>query len=95
MRSKSDRMKKIHLENARKLRGMFFIALEDKETIKNAGNKLETPMAPALPCKTRKTQFRNMIERRHPLSAVTQVRSHGTTSDSLEARTQQASQIGR
>ena len=31
--------------------------------------------------------------RGNPLSAVTQVRSHGTTSDSLEARTQQASQI--
>ena len=44
----------IHLENARKLRGIYFIAPEDKEfkeTIKNARKKLETSVAPALPCK--------------------------------------------
>ena len=48
---------KIHLENARKLRGIYFIDPEDKEfkeTIKNARKKLETPMAPAMPCKTSK-----------------------------------------
>ena len=45
---------KLHLENARKLRGIFFIDLEDtefKETIKNARKKLETSVAPAMPCK--------------------------------------------
>ena len=45
---------KIHLENARKLRGIYFIDPEDvefKETIKNARKKLETSMAPAMPCK--------------------------------------------
>ena len=45
----------LHLENARKLRGIYFIDPEDKEfkeTIKNARKKLETPMAPAMPCKT-------------------------------------------
>ena len=44
------------LDNARKLRGIYFIDPEDKEfkeTIKNARKKLETPMAPAMPCKTR------------------------------------------
>ena len=44
---------KPHLENARKLRGIYFIDPEDKEfkeTIKNARKKLETPMAPAMPC---------------------------------------------
>ena len=44
---------KIHLENARKLRGLYFIDLEDKEfkeTIKNARKKLETSVAPAVPC---------------------------------------------
>ena len=44
---------KIHLENARKLRGMYFIDFEDtefKETIKNARKKLGTSVAPALPC---------------------------------------------
>ena len=45
---------KIHLENARKLRGIYFIDPEDtefKETIKNARKKLETSVAPAMPCK--------------------------------------------
>ena len=44
---------KLHLDNARKLRGIYFIDLEDKEfkeTIKNARKKLETPSAPAMPC---------------------------------------------
>ena len=45
------------LDNARRLRGIYFIDLEDKEfkeTIKNARKKFETPMAPAMPCKTSK-----------------------------------------
>ena len=45
---------KLHLENARKLRGIYFIDPEDtefKETIKNARKKLETSVAPAIPCK--------------------------------------------
>ena len=45
---------KLHLDNARKLRGIYFIDPEDKEfkeTIKNARKKLETPVAPATPCK--------------------------------------------
>ena len=45
---------KIHLDNARKLRGIHFIGPEDKEfkeTIKNAREKLETSVAPAVPCK--------------------------------------------
>ena len=48
---------KIHLENARRLRGLFFIDPEDKEfkeTIKNARKKLETSVAPAVPCKIMK-----------------------------------------
>ena len=48
---------KLRLENARKLRGIYFIdpdAKEFKETIKNARKKLETPTAPAMPCKTSK-----------------------------------------
>ena len=47
----------IHLENARKLRGIYFINPEDtefKETIKNARKKLETSVAPAMPCKIMK-----------------------------------------
>ena len=49
---------KLHLENARKLRGYYFIDPEDKEfkeTINNARKKLETSMAPAMPCKIMKS----------------------------------------
>ena len=45
------------LDDARRLRGIHFIDPEDKEfkeTIKNARKELETPMAPAMPCKTNK-----------------------------------------
>ena len=45
---------KIHLDNARKLRGIYFIDPEDKEykeTIKNARKKLEMSVAPAMPYK--------------------------------------------
>ena len=48
---------KLHLENARKLRGIYFIDPKDKEfkeTIKNARKKLETSVAPAMPCKMMK-----------------------------------------
>ena len=48
---------KFHLENARKLRGIYFIDPEDKEfkeTINNARKKLETSVAPAMPCKISK-----------------------------------------
>ena len=48
---------KFHLENARKLRGIYFIEPEDtelKETTKNARKKLETSAAPAMPCKIMK-----------------------------------------
>ena len=44
-------------DNARRLRGIYFIDPENKiikETIKNARKKLETPVAPAMPCKTSK-----------------------------------------
>ena len=48
---------KLHLENARILRGIYFVDQEDKElkeTIKNARKKLETSVAPAMPCKIQK-----------------------------------------
>ena len=48
---------KLHLENARRLPGSIFIDPEDtefKETIKNARKKLETSVAPAMPCKITK-----------------------------------------
>ena len=48
-------IEKPKLVNARRLSGIYFIDPEDKEskeTIGNARRKLETPMAPAMPCKT-------------------------------------------
>ena len=50
-------IEKPKLDNARRLRGIYFIDPEDmefKETTKNARKKLATPMAPAMPCKTSK-----------------------------------------
>ena len=48
---------KLHLDNARRLRGIYFVDPEDKEfkeTIKNARQKLETSMALAMLCKASK-----------------------------------------
>ena len=48
-------IEKPKLDNARRLRGIYFIDPEDmkiKDIIKNARSKLEAPMAPAMPCKT-------------------------------------------
>ena len=48
-------IEKPKLDNARRLRGIYFFDPEDKEfkeTIENASRKWETPMAPAMPCKT-------------------------------------------
>ena len=50
---------KPQLDNARKLRGIYFIDPEDKEfkeNIKNARKKLETTVASAMPCKISKKQ---------------------------------------
>ena len=50
-------IEKQKLGNARRLRGIYCIDPEDKEfkeTIKNARRNLETPMAPAMPCKISK-----------------------------------------
>ena len=50
-------MKNPKLDNARRSRGIYFIDPEDKEfkeTIENARKKLETPVAPAVPCKISK-----------------------------------------
>ena len=45
---------KFHLDNARKLRGIYFFDPEDtefKESIRNSRKKLETSVALAMPCK--------------------------------------------
>ena len=53
------------LDNARKLRGIYFIDPEDmeyKEITQLAKRKLETPMAPAMPCKTTIKNARKNLE---------------------------------
>ena len=48
-------IEKPKLDNARPLRGIFFIEPDDEEfkhTMKNARRKLEIPMPAAMPCKT-------------------------------------------
>ena len=48
-------IEKPKLDNARKLRGIYFIEPEDedfKNIMKNSRRKLEIPMPTALPCKT-------------------------------------------
>ena len=50
-------IEKPKLDNARRLRGIYFIDPDDKEfkeTVKKARKKLETPVAPAMPCKISK-----------------------------------------
>ena len=50
---------KLKLDNARKLRGIYFIDPDDKENseiVKNTRRKLERPMAPAMPCKRDRQQ---------------------------------------
>ena len=57
-------IEKPKLDNARRLRGIYFIDPEDKEfkeTIRNARKKLETPMTPAMLCKkSKKGEIRSM-----------------------------------
>ena len=53
---------KLHIDYTRKLRGIYFFDPEDKEfkeTIKNAREKLETSVAPAMPCKIMKRNCGN------------------------------------
>ena len=48
-------IEKTNLDDARQLRGIFFIEPDDedfKHTMKNARRKLEIPMPAAMPCKT-------------------------------------------
>ena len=61
------------LDNATRLRGIYFIDPEDKEfkeTIKNARKKLETPMAPAMPCKICKKNKNGETRRRLMISSL-------------------------
>ena len=65
-RGKSGHMKNSQLDNARTLRGCLFHwpwgQGMSEETIKNARKKLETPVAPAVPCKISKNS-QNLVTR--------------------------------
>ena len=53
-------IEKPKLDNARKLRGIYVIDLDDKEftdTMKNARKKLELPMEAAMPCELKNHQY--------------------------------------
>ncbi len=54
-------IEKPKLDNARKLRGIYFIDPDDEEfkgIMKNARGKLEIPMPAAMPCKTQREKYR-------------------------------------
>ena len=91
---------KIHLENARILRGIYFIDPEDtefKETIKNAREKLETSLALAMPCKIMKncgsgvsnkiqTKLACILEANNPEECVWGSRYHSMTKTMLQEK---------
>ena len=54
-------IEKRKLDNARRLRGTYFIDPDDeefKDIMKNAHRKLEIPMPAAMPCKNRREEYR-------------------------------------
>ena len=54
-------VEKSKLDNARKLRGIYFIDPEDeefKDIMKYARRKLEIPMPAAIPCKLQREKYR-------------------------------------
>ena len=53
------------LDNARKLRGIYFVDRDDmefKDTMKNARKKMDAPQEFALPCESRSTSGNNLLE---------------------------------
>ena len=60
-RSKSGQLKKPKLDNARRLRGTYFICPDDEEfedIRKNARRKFEIPLSAAMPCKLQRDKYR-------------------------------------
>ena len=54
-------IEKPKLDNARKLRGIYFSHPDDEEfkgIMKNARRKLEVPMSVAMPCKTQRDKYK-------------------------------------
>ena len=90
---------KLHVENVRKLRGIYFIDPEDefKETIKNVRKKLETSVAPAFPCKITKncgsgasnkikTKLACILEAMNPQECVWEIRYRIITKTILQEK---------
>ena len=54
-------IEKPHLDNARRLRGAYFMDPDDeefKDIMKNARRKLEIPMPAGMPCKLQRDKYR-------------------------------------
>ena len=82
-------MKRLHLENARKLRGIDFIDPEDtefKETIKNARKKLEKSVARAMPCKIMKNCGSGASNKIKTKLACREIRYHQITKTILQEK---------
>ena len=63
-KSKSGLSKRPRLDNARKLRGIYFIDPADeelKDIMKNARTKLEVPMPAAMHCKIRRGMYKKLV----------------------------------
>ena len=60
------------LDNARRLRGIYFIDHDDqdyKETLKNARRKLERLVAPAMPCKRKAQTSTTKVVAKHEVAS--------------------------
>ena len=80
---------KIYLENARKLRGIYFIDPEDtefKETIKNARKKLETSVAPAMRASNFRQNLRVFWKLMNPQECVWEIRYRIITKTILQEK---------
>ena len=83
---------KTKLDNARRLRGIFFIDPDDeefKEIVKNAKRKLEIRMAPAMPCK-RPPSITKVVAKPEFGSENTANTVYGCTVESHESTRQRA-----
>ena len=61
------------LDNARRLRGIWFIDPEDiefKEIVKNARRKLEVPTVPAMPCKNKNNRHGIKVNRKSKIACI-------------------------
>ena len=81
------------LDNARKLRGIYFVDLDDeayKEILKNARRKLERPVAPGMPCKRSPNGITKVVAKLEIASEKTPKTVHECIVESHESTRQRA-----